>query len=305
MSRRRSRRGDSPVKPARSSQVSAAGLFLLGLIMGLAGALYYAWVVSPVVYTDASPSRFSETYKAEYIYLVSESYAADGDWERANDRLMALGDEALAQRVDAQLENYLRSQRPATDIEHLAQLAQKLGVEGAAVALFAPDSAAATETPTPLASATPSPTATNTAVPTHTPQPSVTPTATIEPTATPQPNYRLLAQERVCEPGTAVSRIEVETLDALLAQLPGVEVIVRWDSGEDRFFTGFKPEEGAGYGDFTMSPGVSYSVMLADGSPEISGLRIEPCDSGSDGGWRLSFQNLRVILETPTPEKEN
>jgi hypothetical protein len=106
----------------------------------------------------------------------------------------------------------------------------------------------------------------------------------------------------VCEAGTAVTRIEVETLDALLNQLPGVEVIVRWDGGEDHFFTGFKPEQGDGYGDFTMTPGVSYSVMLVDGSPEISGLRIEPCDNGRDGGWRLSFQNLRIVLETPEAE---
>jgi len=300
MSRRR--RQPPSETTGRNAQLSAAGLFLLGLIIGLAGALYYAWVVAPVVYTDASPSRFSEKYKEEYIYLVSESYAAEGDWERASERLAALGDEALAARVDAQLESYLRAQRPAADIEHLAQLAQKLGAEGAAVALFAPELAAATLTATPAATDTPAPTPTHTAVPTRTPQPTATPSPTTAPTATPQPVYRLLSQDRVCEAGTAVTRIEVETLDALLNQLPGVEVIVRWDGGEDHFFTGFKPEQGAGYGDFTMSPGVSYSVMLVDGSPEISGLRIEPCDNGRDGGWRLSFQNLRIVLETPEAE---
>jgi hypothetical protein len=153
MSRRR--RQPPSETTGRHAQLSAAGLFLLGLIIGLAGALYYAWVVAPVVYTDASPSRFSEKYKEEYIYLVSESYAAEGDWERASERLAALGDEALAERVDAQLESYLRAQRPAADIEHLAQLAQKLGAEGAAVALFAPELAAATLTATPAATDTP------------------------------------------------------------------------------------------------------------------------------------------------------
>ncbi|MBK8987298.1 MAG: hypothetical protein IPM39_14680 [Chloroflexi bacterium] len=300
MSRRR-RRSQSPAGGDRSAQISAAGLFLLGLVIGLIGALYYAWVIAPVVYTDASPARFSERYKAEYIYLVSESFAADGDWQRASERLAALGDEALAERVDAQLEGYLRAQRPAADIEHLAQLAQRLGAQGTAVALFAPDMAA-TRTPTPAATDTPAPTPTHTAVPSPTAQPSATPTATTAATATPQPNYRLLAQERVCLAGTAVSRIEVETLDALLNQLPGVEVIVRWDSGEDRFFTGFKPEQGAGYGDFSMTPSVSYSVALVDGSPEISGLRIEPCTNGRDGGWRLTFQNLRLVLQTPEAE---
>jgi len=302
MSRRR-RHSHTPENVSPSSQISAVGLFLLGLIVGLGGALYYAWVVSPIVYVDASPARFSEKYKAEYIFLVSESYAANGDWEQASARLAALGDEALPDRVNAQLESYLRTQRPPADIEHLAQLAQKLGAEGTAVALFAPEALTATETPAPVATEAPSPTPTITAVPTNTPQPSPTAPPTTTPTATPQPNYRLLSQERVCEGRTAVTRIEVETLDALLNQLPGVEIVVRWDGGEDHFFTGFKPETGAGYADFTMTPGVSYSVMLADGSPEISGLRLEPCDSGLDGGWRLTFQNLRVALATPEPEE--
>jgi hypothetical protein len=76
---------------------------------------------------------------------------------------------------------------------------------------------------------------------------------------------------------------------------------VTWEGGEDHFFTGFKPALGVGYGDFEMEPGISYTIQLADGSPEISGLRIEPCEDGADGGWWLTFQNLRVRL-TATPE---
>jgi hypothetical protein len=128
-----------------------------------------------------------------------------------------------------------------------------------------------------------------------------TPTASPEPLPTARPNYRLLAQEPYCGTGESVSLLVVETQDALLNQLPGVEVLVTWDGGEDHFFTGFKPALGAGYGDFKMEPGVSYTIQLADGSPEISGLRLEPCSDGTDGGWWLTFQNLRVRL-TPTPE---
>ncbi len=91
------------------------------------------------------------------------------------------------------------------------------------------------------------------------------------------------------------------TQDALLNPLPGIEVLVTWDGGSDHFFTGFKPDMGSGYGDFTMSPDRSYTIGLAEGSPEISGLRIEPCDSGLDGGWQLTFQNL-VFRSPETPE---
>lgn len=287
----------------RNSQASAAGLFLFGLIVGLAGALYYAWVVAPVVYTDASPSRLSERYKTAYIHLISQSYAADGDWARAEARLAALDDEALTERLDAQLDSYLREQRPAREIENLARLAQQAGATGAAVALFAPELVALpTETPTPAIPPTPTATGTPTAVPTATSAPTATPSPTSAPTSTPQPVYRLLSQERVCEGGTAVDRIEVITLDALLNQLPGAEVWVTWEGGSDRFFTGFKPDLGAGYGDFRMAPGISYAIALADGSPEISGLRLEACPDGADGGWRLTFQNLRVRLEVEEEE---
>jgi hypothetical protein len=77
---------------------------------------------------------------------------------------------------------------------------------------------------------------------------------------------------------------------------------VTWEGGSDRFYTGFKPELGAGYGDFRMMPGLSYAITLADGSPEISGLRLEACPSGLDGGWRLTFQNVRVRLEVEEEE---
>jgi hypothetical protein len=86
--------------------------------------------------------------------------------------------------------------------------------------------------------------------------------------------------------------------------LPGVEVWVQWDGGSDRFFTGFKPSLGEGAGDFTMSPDTSYTVVLAEGSPEIGGLRIETCANGQAGGWQLTFQNLILQPEiVPSPSE--
>ena len=303
MTRRRRRQQFPPDEGGSFNRASAAGLILLGLIIGLAGALYYAWVVAPTVYTEVGPSRFSDKYQVEYIYLVSQSYAVDGDLARAEQRLAALEDPALNQTVAALLETYLREQQEPQVIENLARLAQSLGVEDKAVALFAPTPAGPVpaDTPTPAATTGPTITPTATLTPSATPDPSTTPTSSPEPSPTARPNYRLLAQESYCEKGESVSLLVVETQDAMLNQLPGVEVLVTWEGGADHFFTGFKPALGAGYGDFEMEPGVSYMVQLADGSPEISGLRIEPCEDGSDGGWWLTFQNLRLRL-TPTSE---
>ena len=78
-----------------------------------------------------------------------------------------------------------------------------------------------------------------------------------------------------------------------------------WAEGTDRFYTGFKPVQGMDYGDFTMSQDVSYTVVLAEGSPPVSGLRVEPCaETGQPGGWRLTFQHLSYRVpttETPQP----
>ena len=304
MTRRRRRSQPSLEGSPSVSRVSAAGLVLLGLVIGLVGALFYAWVISPIVYTEVGPSRFSDKYKLEYIYLVSQSYAADEDWAQAELRLAALEDPDLDQTVAALLESYLREQQAPQVIENLAHLAQGMGIEdNKAVALFAPTPAgpASTETPTPSASEEATAVPTETLTPSATPEPSITPTPSPEPSPTPRPNYRLLAQDAYCEKGEDVALLVVETQDALLNQLPGIEVLVTWEGGQDHLFTRFKPALGAGYGDFEMEPNVSYTIQLADGSPEISGLRIEPCEDGFDGGWWLTFQNLRVRL-TPTPE---
>lgn len=297
----RRRRPNGSNRTAGNGRFTTPSLFLLGLIIGLAGSLYYAWIVSPVIYTDASPARFSEPYKAEYIFLVSQSFAVNGSWEQTQRRLAALDDPALTQTVTDLLNRYVVQQRPPAEIRNLAVLAQQLGSAAPAVALFAP---------TPIGSVTPTPTITPPVIlPTTEPSPTPLPTVTIRPTGTAvptlppeptsQPTYRLLNQQQICRSAETPPSITVITLNALLNPLPGVEVRVRWDGGADQFFTGFKPSLGEGAGDFAMSPDTSYTIVLAEGSPEISGLRVETCANGQIGGWQLTFQNL--ILEAGTP----
>lgn len=285
----------SPEGPPR---VARSSLLLLGLLLGLAGGLAYAWLVNPIIYVDVSPARMSMRYQNEYIYLASQSYAFSGDWETAQRRLAALDDPNLPQRVAALFERYLREGASAGAVRNLANLTRKLGGENPALALFnpTPQPPVVTPTATPAIStptATLLPTPSRTPPPTDTPRPSPTPSRTPRPTATPRPAFRLLSQERLCSADGPMPLIAVEVLDAALDPLPGVEVVVNWDGGSDRFFTGFRLDESPGYADFGMAPDVSYSVHLAGGSPTISGLRIEACPEEPNGGWLLTFQNLR------------
>ncbi len=288
---------------SRGPRLSAASLVLIGLIVGFIASIYYAWLVEPVVYTEASPARMSDRHKAEYILLVSQSYEADGNWERVQDRLAALNDPDIQQTVATLLEDFLRQGQPAPVMQSLATLAGRLGVESAAIAVFAPQptptlAIVQTAPAVPLA-AVDTPVAPATQLPTSTPSPTLTPTSIPSPTVLPV--FRLLRQQRICDPAEPAPRIEVIAVDSSLEPLPGAEVIVLWDGGSDHFFTGFKPEKGLGYGDFTMSPDVVYQVMMVEGSQAVTDLRIEPCDEvagGLAGGWRLTFQNIDVVQDS-------
>ena len=309
--RRPSRRGRRRRRLAFSiTSLASTSLLLVGLLVGIGSGLYYAWIVEPVSFTQVSPGRLEESLRRDYLYLISQGFANDGNVARARQRLASLGSEDMAEMVADELALYVRTGRSAADVANMAQLAAALGVQNETVALFAPTAVALALAPTaePQNSPTPTllPTPTLTRPPTATATPTQTPFPSTTPTATPPPVYRLLAQERLCFPSDEAQLIEVYVLNAFLDPLPGVAVQVDWDGGSDRFFTGFKPEGGPGYADFIMAPETSYRVSLPAGSPTISGLRIEACnEEGPDmlTGWQLTFQNL--IIPTDTPDEDD
>ncbi len=283
---------------SRGPRLSAASLTFIGLIIGAVMGLYYAWIVEPVVFTEASPARLSDRFQAEYILLISQSYEAGGDWEKAEERLVALGDPDVAETVAGQLEEFLRRGEPASVLKSFARLAARLGVQNPAIAVFAP---LPTSTPLSVSAASSAglePQIQETQPPSRTPRPTLTPTPI--PSATLVPAFRLLDKEQLCDSFTTIDRIEVIAVDPFLDPLPGAEVLVTWEDGSDHFFTGFQPDLGLGYGDFTMSPDVSYTVEMAEGSQLVGDLRIIRCDDfagGQTGGWRLTFQNTDVIQD--------
>lgn len=255
---------------------------LLGFALGAGLGLAYAWLIAPVEFVDATPAELSATDQAAYVALVSAGYAADGDLARAQDRLAALGQPDPADAVALVLETAVREQSLPIVVRNLAHLARALGVRNATVAAFAPadvrppagDATGRSGVPTPAAAAA-------------TPTSAVTvPPPAPEPTA-----VQLVTRERVCDP--PLPHIEIEMLDAARAPLAGEALLVTWPGGRDRFYTGLKPERGAGYADFTMQPDVVYAVGPADGSVRVDDLRVAPCDSGASGGWRLVFVRVR------------
>jgi hypothetical protein len=65
--------------------------FLIVIILGIAAGLVYGWVIDPVEYTDTPPKSLGADFKADYVLMVAEIYAADGDIDAALQRLTYLG----------------------------------------------------------------------------------------------------------------------------------------------------------------------------------------------------------------------
>lgn len=253
---------------------------LIGVVFGVAAGLYYAWAVNPVEYTDTSPASLRRDFKLEYLTLIAAAYNGTGDLERARARLALFPDSGPEDTLAALAQQRLAQGHPGPEVSALANLASALSGSAAVT-----PGKTQTRPGTPLATPTPSPTR----FPTSTPRPPVTRI----PTPTPGSPFELESKETVCDAQLAEPLIQVRVLDASGNEVPGAEILVVWDTGQDRFFTGLKPELGEGYADFTMTPGTTYTVQLAQADIPVTGIQSEECtdDQGETfaGSWLLVF----------------
>lgn len=287
------------MKPPNPWPITLLSGLLLGVVLGLA----YTWTIEPTQYYDTTPDRLRADLKREYVLLISETYAVDNDLRAAQERLADLGDQNMAQTVLELAEEAIAEGQSVATVRHLATLAVRLGATSPAVTAFVPDSSLP-ETGRPviaLATFTPAPTPTSTATPVETPTPSATlapsPTPTPRATATPVLHYRLLAQQLICDAGRDEPLLQIVVRDPTGDPISGVEILVTWGEETARLFTGLKPELGLGYADLVIEPEVKYTVRLAAGSEEASGIHPLPCNSS--GGPRLL--STRLVFERVTP----
>lgn len=282
---------------------------ITGVVLGLVAGVLVAWVVQPVKYTNTNPASLRADYKDQYRAMIAAAYLASGDLVRAKDRLKLLEDEDPYRTLAEQAQRTLAEGTFPQDARALGMLAIALGQPPATASI--PSAAPQNSPSAPGLSASPVVTATvssgvtltttiTTAVATLTP---TRPPSTLAPTFTPLPTrtatptqgapFIVESQELVCNPDIKEPLIQVLMLDAARQEVPGVELVVNWDGGEDPFFTGLKPEMGAGYADFSMTPGVVYTLRLRLGGQPVSNLSATECEDASGsryfGSWRLVF----------------
>lgn len=268
-------------------------LYLLtGLILGLGIGLVYSLVIQPVQYTDLSPALLSPADKDQYRALIAVAYLANRDLVRARARLALLKDEDTYGALAAQAQRWLAEGKPAEEARALGLLAADLAQ--AQATLLAPTVATSPSlTLTPASTAISSPSSATTLPPTETSSAPSATLATPQPTSPTQKPFLLRKRESICDPALGKGLIIVYVWDAEGNELPGVEIVVNWEGGENRFFTGLKPELGLGYADFAMQEGVTYSVRIASGGEPVFNLTAPTCTAANGetflGVWILEF----------------
>lgn len=282
--------------------------FLLALLAGLGLGLAYAWTISPLRLTDSEPSVLRADFKDQFRSVIAASYAATGNLPRAQARLSLLGDPDPIEALNAQAQRTISSgdfagadqlaalasglengtnQPPQAFITSTLEASKPLNVEATVTLLPSPEVAPPELTGTPEIFETQ-------IVET---QP-VLNTPTPRPTRTPPPTqgapFRLIGQDTVCDPNLPERLLQVIVFNSSRRQLPGIRIVITWDTGGEEFFTGLKPELGNGYADFMMFPDTSHAVQLALGSDIATDLVPPTCRAPNGetylGGYKLTFQ---------------
>lgn len=307
----------------RFEVLSVALAVLAGLSLGLLASLVL-WPRQPAA---VGLNRVGQSYQEDYVLLVSTAYARDGDLKRAEERLAYLGAERAGMLLRDLAEAAIAQNKPLATRRSLARLAYEMGVQSAAImAYVATPAVPAGIMPTatagsPIASLTPSimvtPTRTRWVTRTRTPTsrplaPTVSPSATVTAvpvarsttaaTATAVPtrvvDYALISRERLtCEGNDRPDAIVIRVQDENGQGMPGVFLKVSWAGGEELFATGLHPDMGPGDADYVMSPGIIYTVTLADVPADVAGdlsLSEEMCGEVTRfASWRIVFQRRR------------
>ena len=256
----------------------ALALLVGTAIIGLALGLAYTWVVDPVKTYQTGPDALRTKDKLAYLALVGDLYAIDQDLDLARERLAALDIKADGQVLAALIEQHLDGGGRPQEMRNLARLAEALGASGGVLLVYA-------------APPTPSPEATATA-----PAAEISPTP--PPSVTPAPRFQILEQTALCADAGQPGRILVQVWDTAGKGIPGVEIVVSWDAGQDRFFTGLRPEQGTGYADFEMAPQTEYEVTLPAFQAEVAkglsqDLAAGLCPTITVAlDWRVIFQQV-------------
>jgi hypothetical protein len=157
-------------------------LMAMGLVVMLGVGLVVGWRLSTLGEDQPANAALREYLQDSYVVSVSESYAANGDLERAREQVMALEEGDAAEVVADLAVRYMDRAEDVETTRRLIDLAQALGAEDPAMEEY---EIATAPSPTPTYTVAPTATLTPSATPTETSTPVPTATSTQAPAAPP------------------------------------------------------------------------------------------------------------------------
>lgn len=256
------------------SPIAWLGL-LIGLALGIAGGLYVSWVLFPIVETDTTPDQLRRQDRNHYVVAVMLNFSYDSDLGLAIRRLseLQLGADPLQAVADIACDlarsGYVDSNAGLRAVRAMRTFYRLQGRTGCADTLI-PD----VSEPQEIIINVPTSTPTLPPPPTKTPSASdATPTPgglVVVPTTPPQREFEGSIFQTFCDRElSGIIEVFVRAVGDTNG-IPGQQIRVRWDGGSDLFVTGLKPERGAGYADFQMEEGRSYTISMPGRSDPIS-----------------------------------
>ena len=99
----------------------------VGLVVGIGLGLYLGWVAWPAEFTNANPSVLQTTHRRDYVLMIADAYAVDGDLAAAQERVASLGEDGQEFLMATLLDMILRGEQEG-DTRRLARLADDLGL---------------------------------------------------------------------------------------------------------------------------------------------------------------------------------
>ena len=285
----------------RGPRSPAPFLFFVGAFGGICLGLIFTWASVPTS-TPGVAAALHGVEPEHYAALVAQAWSVDGDDDRAVERLAASSPGVSPAQHMADMACRLAATDFVTSPGGLATLRSMIdfylreGYSGCADRLLPTlemDSlilADGSPTPVPSASLAPPPSKT----PAPTLSPNETPTATALPTVTAGPlrQFVLVGLGAYCD-AERPALLTVYVQERNGRGIPGMALRVQWDNGEDRFFTGLKPERGLAYADFVMQGDVQYRVDMpgrAESSPTFATGDCVDEGESTLRSWRAVFR---------------
>ena len=287
-----------PEEPRPRSYFSY-GLFALSLVIGLVVGLGISWALGPPPQRNTEPFQLNEEDRNHYMIAIALEFQHSGDLHRALDKLVTLRPlvDPLQALADAACElassDYSKSESGVKALRMAVRMYRAQGRSGCTEQLLPAEDSANK----PVAASDPAaPQRSPTAPPTKTPSRRVsraTATLRVVATSVPQRTFSPLTTSTYCDSNDPAV-IEINIVDYLGRGIPGQRIRVRWGDEENIFLSGLKPERGAGFADFQMDEGVSYSIDMPGASDALrADLITGRCFTASG---RESLKSFRVAF---------